>query len=181
VPDEPTGDCVIHSLDLPVDTVRARSFAMAGCSLVKLRPSEFRDPGQLVADVMTTHPLAKGDVLLALVHDPSGDQDIVEVRSLAGANWADLDRYGRSRFLHDEARKLPVPDWTRGEGPRHSIMTIVARRGFAVVGPDEAAWLIAWRYSNHTTHAYSGDLILITEHGWTDFMTGWGGSRPHLA
>jgi hypothetical protein len=59
-------------------------------------------------------------------------------------------------------------------------MTIVARRGFAVIGADDARWLRAWFWSNHMTHAFSGDLIVLTENGWVDLMTSWGGYEPKL-
>jgi len=28
----------------------------------------------------------------------------------------------------------------------------------------------AWRYSHHFTNAYDGRLVLVTEHGWVDFV-----------
>jgi hypothetical protein len=38
----------------------------------------------------------------------------------------------------------------------------------------------AWRYSNHLTNAFDGRMILVTEHGWTDFMTDTAGYSPAM-
>ena len=46
--------------------------------------------------------------------------------------------------------------------------------------PNEAVWLNGWRFSNHFAPVYDSDLILVTEHGWTDFMTQWAGHEPRL-
>ena len=48
------------------------------------------------------------------------------------------------------------------------------------MGPNEGQWFLAWRYVNHFQRLFSGDLILVTEHGWTDFMTKLGGAEPSL-
>lgn len=28
--------------------------------------------------------------------------------------------------------------------------------------------------------AYTGDVTVVTEHGWADFMTNWGGHSPSM-
>ncbi len=148
---------------------------------MELDSFEYRDPGRVVADVAAHHRLVDGDALLALVHDPPGRQDVVHVSRVATTEWAGLDRFARSQLLHDATNALPIPDRSTRGGPQHSIMTIVARRGIAVIGPAEAEWLAAWHYSNHLTGAYAGDLLLVTEHGWVDWVTGWGGNEPRIA
>ena len=70
--------------------------------------------------------------------------------------------------------RLPVPGWDR-TSPRHSIVTVVVRAGLAVIGPAEARWLVGWHYCNHLRSVYTADLIVVTEHGWVDFMSGLGG------
>jgi hypothetical protein len=140
----------------------------------------YRDPGEVVADVAARHELVEGDALLALVDDPSGRQEVVHATRVASATWAGLDDFGRSQLLCDTAKAMPIPERFSSGGSRLSIMTIVARRGLAVMGAAEGQWLTAWRYSNHLTDAYVGDLILVTEHGWTDFTTGSGGREPRL-
>jgi hypothetical protein len=144
-----------------------------------LKPYQYRDPGEVVAEVDSRRPLSEGDMVLALVRDPSGDQQIVRLRSIPRTRRHGLDRYERSRLLCDCAKRLRVPQ-RRGESPWHSIMTIVARPGYAVFGPDEGNWLSAWLFSNHLTDAFSSELIVVTEHGWADMSTGWGGHEPRI-
>ena len=37
-----------------------------------------------------------------------------------------------------------------------------------------------WRYANHLQDVYTGELILVTEHGWVDFMTDACGHEPRM-
>jgi hypothetical protein len=83
-------------------------------------------------------------------------------------------------LLAEYAERLRVPQRQGAESPWHSIMTIVARHGYAVFGPDEGAWLEAWLFSNHLSGAFSGELVVMTEHGWADQSTGWGGDEPRI-
>lgn len=145
---------------------------------MKLEPFDYRDPGEVLADVADIMAIEDGDVVLALVRDPSSDHIVEHVVKLERARWTGLDDHDLSRFLGDQVRLLPIPK--RGQELRHSVLTVVARRGFAVFGANELRWMYAWRYSNHGADAYSGDVVLLTEHGWYDFMTGWGGHEPRL-
>ena len=52
--------------------------------------------------------------------------------------------------------------------PTHAGVLIVVRRGLCVFGVNEGLWCSAWRYVNHLRRLYSGDLVLVTEHGWLD-------------
>lgn len=147
---------------------------------MELRPYEYRDPGQVVRDVADRHPLEDGDVLLALVRSPSTDQEVVAVTRLQPGRWQETDQFERSQLLAEQVQAMPIPAW-RPAPPEHSILTIVARSGWCLIGPREAEFLQAWRYSNHLCHAFDGGLIVVTEHGWTDFITGLGGDEPRLA
>lgn len=147
---------------------------------MKLSQYEYRDPAQVVRDVADRHPLQAGDVLLALVHRPSTDQEVVAVTRLVPERWQGIDQFDRAELLAEHVRAMPIPEW-RAEAPEHSIMTIVARFGWCLMGPSEGEWLSAWLFSNHLCHTFSGDLILVAEHGWTDFTTGLGGDDPRLS
>ncbi len=147
---------------------------------MELRPYEYRDPGELLAAVVAERALCEGDMLLALVCDPSSDQQVVHTIGVDRADRPRLDSYGGPEILRAHLQRLPVPARRRGKPPRHSVMTITARRGLTVFGPAEIACLSAWRYSNHLIDVFVGDLMVVTEHGWADFMTGWGGPEPRL-
>jgi hypothetical protein len=146
---------------------------------MKLREFEYRDPEQVLRDVMGRHSLRAGDVLLVLVHRPSTKQEVVSVTRLDLRRRKDFDSFERSQMLAEAVQAMPIPGWEQGP-PEHSVMTIVARHGWCMIGPAEGEWLSAWRYSNHLCNTYSSDLIVVTEHGWTDFMTGLGGDEPRL-
>jgi hypothetical protein len=60
-------------------------------------------------------------------------------------------------------------------------VTFVVRPGLCVFGPNEGRWMSAWRYSNHLTNCFSGDVVLVTEHGWAALMADAGGHSPAMA
>lgn len=141
---------------------------------------DFGDPGAILADLWTRRALESGEVALVLVRDPWGDHDIIDVRMLRPSRWRDLEEHDLSELLRREAQRMPIPEWDR-KAPRHAIVTVVARPGFAVIGPRDGRWMSAWLYSNHLTDAVSGDVVVVTEHGWVDAMTQRGGHSPRLA
>ncbi len=59
-------------------------------------------------------------------------------------------------------------------------MTVVVRPGRTVFGPNESVWFSGWRYSNHFEAISTGDVMLVTEHGWLDFMTREAGHVPRM-
>jgi len=143
-----------------------------------LKPHEFRDPGAVVADVLAQYSVEPGDALLVLVHHPSTVQEVVHVtrmhvEDLSGDSWDDGQLLGKA------VQAMPIPEWD-GKPPEHSVTTILARTGLAIIGSTEGEWLAAWRYSNHLMHTYSWELILLTEHGWVDWASGLGGHTPRL-
>ncbi|WP_375479085.1 hypothetical protein [uncultured Jatrophihabitans sp.] len=72
---------------------------------------------------------------------------------------------------------IDTDTWRR---PEHAVVTVIARSGLAVFGADERDWLLAWRYSNHLAPVFDGGLVLVTEHGWVDFMSERGASKPSI-
>lgn len=147
---------------------------------MKLKPYEFRDPGEVLADVMERHPLSEGDAVLALVENPSGRQRVTQVEVLPAPARIE-DCHEVSDLLCETVRRMPIP--ARGPSTRidHAVMTILVRRGLTVFGRNESNWFYGWRYSNHLIDAYTGDVVLVTEHGWRDFMTDWGDHYPRIA
>lgn len=149
----------------------------AGWGGMKLKSYEFRDPARLVEEVAERVPLSPGAVYVVLVAHPSTAQRVVEVRRLESP--AMIDDYWDARAeLCELMRQLPIPE--HPPPPRHAALTVVVRPGLCVFGPNEGRWMSAWRYSNHLTNAFDGDLILVTEHGWTDLMTEFAGHSPAM-
>jgi hypothetical protein len=81
----------------------------------------------------------------------------------------------------DEMRAVidgwPIPDVVP---PTHATVLVGVRPGLCVLGPNDAQWCLADRYLNHLQRLHTGDLILVTEHGWLDLMTEFAGHRPAL-
>ena len=143
-----------------------------------LNAYEFRSPAALMRRIDQRVRLEVGTVHVALVHRPSTDQRLVDIRRLETPALIDgYDEAGAE--LRGVVADLAIPR-TAGP-PEHAVMTVVARSGLCVFGPNESHWLQAWRYSNHVAPLITGDVIVITEHGWTDFMTQHAGHTPALA
>lgn len=144
-----------------------------------LEPYDLRDPRQLLHDVCRADPLAEGDLLIVLVEEPSTRQHVVTVRRLAAHRWQGLNQMDRSDVLRREAEALPL-DLRRREPPRHLLLTILVRRGLTVLDGTDAEVLEGWRYANHLMPVFDGGLLVVTEHGWYDWLTGLAGHTPAL-
>ncbi len=141
-----------------------------------IEPWDLRDPERLITDVATRTVLKDDTVLAVLVRQPSTEQKIVAVRRLDLS--ARQEGFEELRdVLCDLARSFPLPDV---RPPRHALVTVIVRRGRCVFGPNEGNWLSGWRYSNHFAPVYDSGLILVTEHGWADFMSQFAGHEPRL-
>ncbi|HET7355602.1 MAG TPA: hypothetical protein VFJ09_02895 [Nocardioidaceae bacterium] len=143
-----------------------------------LHSYEFRSVEKLVRDVADEVSFVAGNVYVALVAHPSTSQQLVAVRCLRTPALID-DWYDARDELYDVMHTFAIPDQPRP--PRHSAVTFVVRRGLCVLGPNEGRWMSAWRYSNHLTNAYDGSVVLVTEHGWYDFMADAAGHTPAIA
>ena len=143
-----------------------------------LESHELRDPGRLVHEIAASIDLVEDTAYVALVHHPSTRQRLLSVQQLEIPALLDDDD-DISEQLCTAARSFGV-GWHR-RSPEHLLTTLIVRPGRCVFGPNEAVWFRGWRYSNHAESLHSGDLILVTEHGWTDFMTGCAGRSPSMA
>ncbi len=141
-----------------------------------LESFEIRDPGELIRQVAERVELVEDRAYAVLVRAPSTDQHLVEVRELDIPALLDDDDDIRD-LLPELARSFSLPDV---RPPHHALVTVVVRPGRCIIGPNEGVWLRGWRYSNHFAPLYDSDLILVTEHGWTDFMTAWAGREPTI-
>lgn len=142
----------------------------------QLHSFEFRDPASLVQEIADRVPLVEGTALLALVERPSTTQRLVRVETLRTP--AEIFT---SQAAEEEMRRLidawPLPD-TRL--PQHASLLVIVRPGLCVFGPNEAQWFRADHYLNHLRSLYTGDCVLVTEHGWVDFMTRFAAATPAL-
>jgi len=144
---------------------------------MKLKPYELKDPGELVQGLAERVDLVEDTAWLVQIQDPSTRQLIVGVDRMDSPALIDEWQEARDE-LHDRIQAWSVPDTHR---PQQAAVLVVVRPGLCVMGPNEAQWFLAWRYVNHLRSLFSGDLILVTEHGWTDFMTNLGGYAPTMS
>jgi hypothetical protein len=144
-----------------------------------LEPYDLRDPQQLLDDVCRTNDLVEGDLLIVLVEDPSVRQNLIDVRRLEARDWQDLDQLMRSDMLRRVAESLPLDVHKQG-APHHLLLTILVRRGLTVIDGRDAEVLEGWRYANHLMPTFDGGLLVVTEHGWHDWLTGCAGHTPAL-
>ncbi|MGH3384324.1 MAG: hypothetical protein ACRDO1_07080 [Nocardioidaceae bacterium] len=144
-----------------------------------LQRFEFRDPGLLLSDIAERQPLVEDTALLAVVQEPSTDQRLTHVEVLPVSARVDAS-VDLSELLRSTMERLPVPEWSRTRSITHAVMTVLVRSGPTIFGANESRWFVGWRYSNHVMDAITGDVLLVTEHGWADFMTDWGGHEPRM-
>ena len=156
-----------------VGTITSFHATLAG---MELEPYEFRDPGELIREVAARAPLRHDTAWLVLVANASTEQRVVRVSALTTPALIDEWETARDE-MYDVINGWQVPEHVP---PTHSAVLVVVRRGLCVFGPYEKQWHLAWRYVNHLQRMYDGDVILVTEHGWVDFMTHAADATPAL-
>jgi hypothetical protein len=142
-----------------------------------MQSSEFRDPFRLIREIDDLVGIHVGVAYVALVERPARQQRLLTVATLRTPAMVEgyEEPMAEIRELMDN---LVIPGATRP--PSHAVTTVVARPGLCVFGPNEGRWFDAWALSNHLRDCYTGDLILVTEHGWCDFMTYCAGTAPFV-
>lgn len=143
---------------------------------MELEPYDVRDPAQLISHIAQRVDLREDTAWLALVHQPSTTQELQDVRPLDLPALLD-DGEDISERLRVAARSFGL-GWRRR--PEHALVTVIVRPGRCVFGPNELVWSKGWRYANHLEAAFTGDLLLVTEHGWLDLMTEGAGFAPAM-
>jgi hypothetical protein len=141
-----------------------------------LAPYEFRDPAALISELAERIALDEGTAHLVLVERPSTAQRIIRIDRLRTPAEILLGRDAEDE-MRDVIDTWPLPEELP---PRHSALLVLVRPGWCVFGPNEAQWFHADLYLNHLRSVHTGDCILVTEHGWVDFMTHLAGSTPAM-
>jgi hypothetical protein len=143
-------------------------------------PWDVVEPERMLTDVFRELPREPDDVLVSMMRT-GDDQQLMDVKRVH--TGALPERHDASALLRDHARS------TAGERPwvgpgwqplEFVFVTIVCREGRVVPTAQDYFWLLAWRYSNHISNAYDGDVYLVTEHGWTGCIDQRAGFEPRL-
>jgi hypothetical protein len=144
--------------------------------MTTLASYEFRDPAALMSTLAERIPLDEGSAHLVLVDHPATAQRIVRIDRLRTP--AEIFEYEGARDeMRDVIDAWPLPE---GRRPHHASMLVLVRPGLCVFGPNEAQWFLADRYLNHLRPIFTGDCLLVTEHGWVDCMTLCAGLTPAM-
>ena len=144
---------------------------------MELAAYDFKDPEALINEIASRVDLREGSVFAALVAHPSTSQRLVRVDPLATPAEI-IDHESASEELRQIIDSWTIPETRR---PTHSWVLVLVRPGWCVFGPNEKEWFMAERYLNHCKPLFSGSTFLVTEHGWTDFMTEYAGLQPCMS
>jgi hypothetical protein len=136
---------------------------------MELESWELVDPARFIEQMASGRRLVAGLALLAVVEDPASKQAITHVETLPVD--CRIEHYAQAAdLLYDTMQRLPLPDRAAPD-TRYSVVTVIVRPGLTAPGRHEAAWTSAWRHSSHLRAAFTGNLIVVTEHGWYDLMS----------
>jgi len=144
---------------------------------MSLTDLQLRNVQEFMDEVTARQSIAPDSVTLVVVDQPATRQRILAIRRL-DVPPSPHEQPDLSRLLHDEMQTLPIPPWRRDL--RTIVVTIIGRSGFNVWTSIESTWAMGWRYSNHLTGAFDGEIVVVTEHGWAALFTEVGGGQPAL-
>jgi hypothetical protein len=145
-------------------------------------PWDVVDPRRTLTEVLRRASAEPDDVLVAMLRASGGGaHELIDVtRVHTGPN---PDRHEASQMLRRHAQTLAGDSAGTSSGwrvPQYLFVTVVCRRGRVVPTTRDYFWLAAWRYSNHLSGGFDGDVYLVTEHGWTGCMDRRAGFEPSL-
>ncbi|MEI2778597.1 MAG: hypothetical protein V9G19_22040 [Tetrasphaera sp.] len=146
---------------------------------------DLKDPAATLADILRTSDAGLGDVVIAHVDLESQHVTGTHVMppdtpASRPADDPDLDLSDRLRRIAEEL--APEREWTGDRrGPITGFLfTVVCRDGRVVDTAVEWRWMNAWWFSNQNTTAFTGDVYVVTPHGWTGILDTRAGLTPTL-
>lgn len=148
------------------------------------------DRVRVLTDILNHGPAVPGITLVA--HVDRATLAVREVRSLPTLPAVvDEDDYFNDKAIQELSEVLravaldsvPARTW---DGVRHGpitgeLITVVCRHGHATITPTETQYFLGWRYSNHLTAAFHGDVFVVTPAGWANILGDWCGKSPALS
>ncbi|USQ79420.1 hypothetical protein NF556_17720 [Ornithinimicrobium faecis] len=152
-------------------------------------PWELQDTERTLSEIVRRGRARAGVTLIACIDNES--QEVREVRKVMTPTPYrgddDEDEYWAMDSLRGEVLAIAqeiAPERTRDGGHWSpmvgTFVTVVCREGRAVSTDVEWQFLPAWRYSNHFTAAFQGDIFVVTPHGWTSTLSEASGHEPAL-
>jgi len=142
-----------------------------------LEPWELVDPAGVIAQMSDRSPLSTNTVLVGVTM-PRPEGHVVTAAEVVHEGLKLPDRWAAAEMIRDAAQRL-APPLTR-QAPRAILVTLVCREGRVADSRREMFWMAAWRFSNHLTDAFSGDVYAVTPHGWCGTIDRRSGLTPAL-
>jgi hypothetical protein len=143
-------------------------------------PWDVADPERTLTDVLREVSPEPDDVYVAMLRTSPGQHLVDVTRVHTGPQ---PDRFDTSGLLRRHARSRAGDRPWVGRGwqpPGFLFVTVVCRQGRVIPTDQDYFWLAAWRYTNHISNAFDGDVYLVTQHGWTGCMDRRAGFEPRL-
>lgn len=147
------------------------------------------DRQRVLSDILDCGPAAAGTTLIGLVDRATRLLHVVHAiatpEPILGADSCfDSAQIRRlAGVLHDVAEAMaPQHVWT-GSGwsvPTYEFITVVCRDGAAAISPTEVQFHYGWRFSNHFTEAFHGEVFVVTPRGWAALLGEWSAPQPAL-
>lgn len=143
-------------------------------------PWDVVDPARVLTDVLRCVTAEPDAVFVAMLR--TGEhQEVVNVTQIHVGAPPELHDASELLRLHARSVAGDRPwEGSRWRTPQFLFVTVVCRRGRVIPSAQDYFWLTAWRYSNHCSNAFDGDVYLVTEHGWTGCVDRRAGFAPHL-
>lgn len=146
------------------------------------------DRARVLTEIVGSELARCGSTLIA--HVERSTHEVLAVRSIptpepVGDGVAEPvgGLYPLSRRLCAVATDMvPRRQWTGDRwGPiTGELLTVVCRDGDAAISAKEEQFFWGWRYSNHLTAAFHGDVYVVTPSGWAGLLGEWSGPTPAL-
>ena len=148
-----------------------------------------QDRTRVLTEILRLGGAVPGTTLVGYV-----DRSTLEVRAVRSISTPDAVLDDDSCFTDETIRALndtlcevaeecvPARAWTpdRRNGITGHLLTVVCREGDAEVTPTESQFYWGWRFSNHLTSAFDGEVYAVTPQGWASLYGRLSGPVPAL-
>lgn len=148
------------------------------------------DRARVLTEILRQGPAAPGVTLIGYV-----DRATLAVLAVCSLPTPDPVLDGESCFGDDSILQLssalcavaqesaPQRMWTgdRWSDMAGELITVVCREGDAAITPTEVQFYWGWRYSNHLTTAFDGEVYVVTPQAWASMLGDWSGPLPTLS
>ena len=141
---------------------------------------DLADPARLLHDLAAATPLSAGRSLLCQVARPATDQVLVTHTDVWGSGGPPGDECDAQKEVEAAMRRIGHRDcdWDDDVRLTSAVVIVVLREGRAVPRAGDLAVTSALRYANNAFHALTGDLLVVTPHGWVSVPDRLAGLAP---